>query len=250
MSNEKKPVVNSQLTPELQDRRTPSALEDVNDQIAKKSDQPNSEETVDPTPAPTPAETSLPNPEPDPVPTPEPVKTPEPTPDPKPGSQTPPEQLLSSLQDEREKRRELEKELESLKSSAPPEDDAIFSDEGQALQKQIKEQNAKIANLEKDKAIASILATYPVMKDHLVAFDEYCALHKGMDIIIAAKAFVTEKGLLEAPRVGLEDPTGGEPSTATSTKMTAAEAKHLRETDFKEYQKKLQNGEIPDKFDS
>jgi hypothetical protein len=67
--------------------------------------------------------------------------------------------------------------------------------------------------------------------------------NKGMNLRTAAKAFLVENGLLEAPRKGLEKTTGG-PRVPVSSGMTAEDVRILRETNFKKYQEMLEKGQI------
>ena len=52
-----------------------------------------------------------------------------------------------------------------------------------------------------------------------------------------------EKGLLEVPRKGLENPTGGQRGPS-EPQMTTDDVKHLRETNYKLYKEKLMKGLI------
>lgn len=160
-----------------------------------------------------------------------------------PGSATDHGLLLKSLQDEREKRRALEEELESLKGS--PTDSDILTEEGKALQKQIQESKSQIDTLTKDLAKKDVLITHPILKEKWEEFESFLAdpENKGMNIKTAAKSFLVENGLLDAPRIGLEKPTGGD-RVPTPTKMSAEEIKVLRETNFRLYQKLLEEGKI------
>lgn len=158
------------------------------------------------------------------------------------GDKTPPNKLLESLQEEREKRRELEERISVLESSNNLE---AFSDEGKALERQIKEQDSKIETLLQDNAKKDVLLRYPDLKDKWQEVEEYrqAPENKGMNLNTAVKAYMVENGLLEPQRKGLEKTTGGE-RTAPSQKMTAEDVKNLRETDFKKYQDLLEKGLI------
>jgi len=165
-------------------------------------------------------------------------------PTPAPGSKTPPELLLKSLQEEREKRKELEDRIELLEESSNSSDD-FSSDEGRALQRQIKEQDDKIAILSQDLAKKDVLVAHPVLKEKWEEFETFRAdpENKGMNLRTAVKAFLVENDLFDPVRKGLEQPTGGA-RTPVSTKMTGEEIKTLRETNYKLYEKKLKAGEI------
>lgn len=103
-----------------------------------------------------------------------------------------------------------------------------------------------VAELRKKLDRSEVIESYPVLKEHWSALEEFRTLdeNKGMNLRTAAKAFLVEKGLLEAPRPGLERPTGG-PRTPVSTKMIPEEVKQLRENDPRKYREML----LSDKLD-
>ncbi len=162
---------------------------------------------------------------------------------PAPGSQTDPALLLKSLQEEREKRKLLEDRIELLEQNPGSSD--IFSEEGKALQQQIQESNSKIEALTNENAKKDIFIEHPILKEKTAEFETFLAdpENKGMSMKTAAKAFLVENGLLDAPRRGLEKPTGGD-RIPPSTKMSVEDVKTLRETNFKKYQEMLAKGEI------
>lgn len=169
------------------------------------------------------------------------------------GDKTEPNLLLKSLQEEREKRRELEKELEEqikLRESSNSSDDDVWSDEGKALDQKFNERTkaleAELAEIKKENAKKDLLVSNPVIKEHLAEFEEYLLDpdNKGMNLKTAAKAFMVDKGLLETKRTGLEKPTGSDRQPSTIGKMTAADARRLRETNFKKYQEMVINDQI------
>ena len=98
-----------------------------------------------------------------------------------PGSKTPPELLLQSLHEEREKRKELEDRITLLESSNNLE---AFSDEGKALERQIKEQDSKIESLLHDNAKKDVLIRHPELSDKWQEVEEFRNLpeNKGMNL--------------------------------------------------------------------
>lgn len=98
------------------------------------------------------------------------------------------------------------------------------------------------ANLTKNE----ILEKFPQIKEAWADFEAYQQLpeNKGMALGTAAKAFLTEKGLLDSRRTGLERPTGGDPAPVRTGKLSAEEAKTLRNTNYEEYRKALKRGDI------
>jgi len=169
-----------------------------------------------------------------------------------PGSKTPPDLLLKSLQEERDKVKKLEDELNNLKSTSFSNNPSDLSDEARILNDRINALNSNIQSLvgqvetlTSESSRKDVLLTYPVLKDKWAEFENYRSLpeNKGMNIKTAAKAFLTDNGILEQPRKGLEPNTGG-PRVTPSTGMTSDQVADLRKNNFKEYQKKLAAGEI------
>lgn len=168
------------------------------------------------------------------------------------GDKTDPNLLLKSLQEERERRRLaeekfelLEKENEELKSSTFSEDVEVFSDEGKALKGQITSLKSELSDVKNELTKKDVLITYPVLKDKWEELEEFHSNpeNKGMNLRTAAKAFLIENGFLEAPRKGLEKPTGGD-RTPPITGMTADEVKTLRESNYKKYQQLIMEDKI------
>lgn len=109
----------------------------------------------------------------------------------------------------------------------------------------VKELENEVSQIKTDLTKSKVLETYPMLKDKWEDLESFRQLpeNKGMNLYTAAKAFLIEKGLLDAPRKGLEDPSGG-PRTPVKTSMSAEEVKALRESNYKEYIRMLNNGEI------
>ena len=176
----------------------------------------------------------------------------------KPGDKTPPHELLASLQAERERRRiseikrkELEEQLLILKNSSTSTEGEAFSDEGKLLEQKINSRTqaleAELAKIKDESATRELLSQNPVLKEHLTEFNEYRDNpdNGGMSIQTAAKVFMVEKGLMDTKkRVGLEKPTGSTREPSTVGKMTAADARRLRETNFKKYQEMVLKDQI------
>jgi len=164
-----------------------------------------------------------------------------------PGSKTDPDLLLKSLQDEREKRRKeqeerirLEEELKSYKTS---NETVAFSDEGKLLEQKMNSMLSEFSEMKTELSKKDLIINYPILKEKWSEFEEFRTDNKGMNIKTAAKAFLTENGLLEPKRVGLEKSNGGA-RTPTPTNMTSDEIKNLRTTNFKKYQELLKKGQI------
>lgn len=160
-----------------------------------------------------------------------------------PGDKTDSALLLESLQEERRKRRELEEQLLKVTSPAPSEEE-IYSDEGKVLKGQISTLEAKLAQLEDEKELSKVYSVFPDVKDMASEFEEFRKDYPRHKLENVAKLFRVEKGLAEPVRKGLEKPTGGPKAAPSNGTLTADEAATLRSTNFKEYQRRLMNGEI------
>lgn len=169
---------------------------------------------------------------------------------PAPGSKTDSELLLKSLQEERDKRRDaeekarlLEEENNKLNSSINPNAD-IYSDEGKILQDKILSLETKLVAIEEEKEMEKIYSKYPILRENANEFIEYRkAEHPRAKIESVAKLFLSEKGLFETERLGLERATGGSRSPQ-SIGMTAEDVENLRKTNYKEYKLRLMKGEF------
>jgi hypothetical protein len=165
-----------------------------------------------------------------------------------PGEKTDSALLLKSLQEEREKRRIAEErsrqlEEEKLNASTPSENE-VFSDEGKIIvQKYVEPLKETIISLEDKIALKDLQIQYPVLKDLLSEFNEYRKEYPRHKLDNVAKLFLTEKGLIEPTRKGLERQTGGT-RTPSMSGQTAEDVKKLRETNYKKYQEMVRNGQI------
>ena len=157
------------------------------------------------------------------------------------GSQTPPENLYAALAEERRLRKEAEDKLINLNTTTPS--DEVYSDEGKLLSDKISSLELKLEKLEEDKVIVQVQSKFPMLKEHSAEFDEFRREYPRHKMENVAKLFLTEKGLLEVPRKGLENPTGGQRGPS-EPQMTTDDVKHLRETNYKLYKEKLLKGLI------
>lgn len=167
------------------------------------------------------------------------VVAPPEVPEKKPGDKTDPALLLKSLQEEREKRRIAE---EALAKAQQPE---VLSEEGQILKKEITTLEQKLAERDRIDAMNALHSAHPVLKDKAAEFQEFLTANEGMKLETAAKAFMVENDLIEAPatRKGLEKPSGGNRAPQT-VGLTPAEVDDLRNNNYRKYVAMLKNGEI------
>lgn len=145
-------------------------------------------------------------------------------------------QNFERLQKEKEKTAELEAEIARLKGESVP---SSFDDD------KVKELESDVAAIKARQAKADVLEAHPQLKDLWSDFESFRDNpdNKGMNLKTAAKAFLAEKGLIDAPRPGLERPTGGD-RTPLSSGMSSEDAKKLRETDYKKYSEMVRKGQI------
>lgn len=123
------------------------------------------------------------------------------------------------------------------------ENDA-WSDEGKLIVGKLSPLEDKINSLEERLALKDIQATYPMLREVSSEFDEFRKEYPRHKMENVAKLFLSEKGLLDSPRKGLEKPTGGPKNQKTPGTMTNEEVKHLRETNFRKYADMLKKGLI------
>mgnify|MGYP001577892997 CR=1 FL=1 len=162
----------------------------------------------------------------------------------KPGEKTDPALLLESLQKERDKRKALEAELEAERLKNQPTGE-VFSDEGKVLDSKIARLEAEINATKEEKLLSGVQTTYPVLKDKSEEFQQFLSDNKGMKLETAAKAFLIENDLLEAPkpRKGLETASGGG-RTPVTTGMTPEEIDNLRVNNYNEYARRIRAGTL------
>jgi hypothetical protein len=97
--------------------------------------------------------------------------------------------------------------------------------------------------LEDEKALDKVYAQFPALKEVAAEFEAYKADYPRHKLENVAKLFLQEKGLLDTPRIGLEQPTGGTRVAPTSG-MTADDVKNLRENNWAKYQDMVSKGLI------
>ncbi len=151
-------------------------------------------------------------------------------------------QNFERLKKEQERREELEAELALLRDTVPSDIDT----------ERVRKLEAAIADIQAKETKREVLETYPQLKDLGSEFDSFRDNpdNKGMNLKTAAKAFLTEKGLIEsAPRRGLERPTGGDRQPVVSG-MSVEEAETLRKTDFRRYREMLKKGQLKVNYNS
>lgn len=144
---------------------------------------------------------------------------------------------VSSQNFERAKKAELE--LKEFKELQDNQTLSVYDDEPvKKLEEKVSELNQKVAK-------AELIEKYPVLKDIWNDFETFQNEedNRGMNLRTSAKAFLTEKGLLDPVRKGLEKPTGGSKEPFSSG-MKVEEVKKLRETNFKKYSDMLKKGQI------
>ena len=159
-----------------------------------------------------------------------------------PGSKTPEANLLAALHEERRLRKEAEDKLASVNTTIPS--DEVYSDEGRVLLAKIADLEARDKAREERMELDRLLTQFPVLKEKEAEFLEYrSSEHPRAKMSSVAKLYLSENGLLEPVRKGLESPTGGTRSPMTS-ELNQEEVKNLRETNYKKYKDLLSKGLI------
>lgn len=158
------------------------------------------------------------------------------------------EQKVKELEAQKEHwRTKYERDITNvpINNPEPPTDQEAFSDEGKLLEQKIKALESSLSEVKQDSAKKDVLITHPILKEKWDDFESFREQpdNKGMNLKTAAKAYMIENGMMDTPRKGLEQTTGGT-RTAPQTGMTADDVKTLRETNFKKYQDMLTKGLI------
>jgi len=165
-----------------------------------------------------------------------------------PGEKTNSAQLLNSLQTEREKRRLAEEKIKLLEEENTNSTSVLseVSEEEKALESELSSIKSEVSALKEENTKKDLQLQYPVLKEKMAEFEEFrkSADNAGMSMQTAAKAYLAENGLLNAPRKGLEKSTGGEKPAAPLGKMTAQDVKTLREGNYDKYRQMLKEGKI------
>lgn len=159
------------------------------------------------------------------------------------GSQTPDRNLFAALEEERRMRREAETKLKQLENSAPQVQDEEFSDEGRLLKRKLDELDATVRSLRETNELEKLLNQFPDLKDAKEEFAEFRKEYPSLSGEKVARVFLAEKGMTQAMRKGLEQPTGGV-KTAPSVGMSEDDVKRLRESNPRRYIHLLKTGKL------
>lgn len=167
------------------------------------------------------------------------------------GAKTPEPNLYAALEEERRLRKEADaraKEAEAQLAQKPEivvQAEDIYSDEGKVLKNQIGQLSSKLDDIQKERDLERLYATYGVLKDKSSEFNEFAKDYPRHKLDTVAKLFLAENGLLEeaTPRKGLERPTAGHKDTKP-TGMATDDVANLRKTNYTKYLELLRNGQI------
>lgn len=158
------------------------------------------------------------------------------------GSQTPSENLYAALAEERRLRKEAEEKLKIFNTTTPTEE--VYSDEGRLLNQRIEEQGKVIVQLQEERELERLFNKFPLLGEKADEFKAYRETeHPRAKLESVAKLFLSDNGLLEPTRRGLESPTGG-PRTPMTSEMTKEDVEDLRKNNYKKYKDMLIKGLI------
>lgn len=150
-----------------------------------------------------------------------------------------------------ERAKKAEKEAEELRvqlQAKPPEDKGgEFSEEAKVLLGKISALEALASTNAQKETLKTLETSHPALKDKSTEFETFRndPVNAGMSMSTAAKAFLVENNLYEAPkpRPGVEKPAGGG-RVPTPGKMTAEDVADLRNTNFRKYSQLVREGKI------
>lgn len=125
----------------------------------------------------------------------------------------------------------------------PPDD--VFSDEGKLLvDKYVKPLQDTISSLQDALSLKDLQTQFPLLKEAGPEFEEFRKDYPGAKLESVAKLFLSEKGLSQPPKPGLERPTGGD-RIPPKMGMTLEELDAIRVSDPRAYQTYITNNPIP-----
>lgn len=128
---------------------------------------------------------------------------------------------------------------------APVPQDDVFSDEGKLLvEKYVAPLQQEINLLQEQIALRDLQTQYPILRETAPEFAEFRRSYPGVKLEAAVKLFMSEKGLSQPPKPGLERPTSGD-RTPPKTGMTLAELDDMRVNDARAYEAYIKNNPIP-----
>ena len=152
-------------------------------------------------------------------------------------------QLFERTKKAEEAVKEARAELEDYKVNYDSGSEESSNDD--ELRQKVVDLETQVAEGKAETALQNIYSQHKALKEKDEEFREYVKEHKNYSIDDAAKLFMVDHDLISTPkRKGLEKPTGGSQATKTPGTMTSAEAKDLRENNFRQYQKMLNEGTL------
>ena len=140
-------------------------------------------------------------------------------------------------------RTKYERDVAAPPLTPVPSEEEIFSDEGKVLKNQVDSLQQRINQMEEEKALASLHAQYPVLKDKAEEFNTFKADYPRHKIENVAKLFLVEQGLMSTERKGLE-PAGGGTRQVPQAKLSIEDVARLRNESPRKYQQMVLDGRI------
>lgn len=153
---------------------------------------------------------------------------------------------VSSQNYERAKKAEKEKkELQERIAQYEAQLETDVDPDNVIIQK-VNELAQKLNQIETEKQLDSVQAKYPSLKEKEEDFIVFLQQYPGVALESVAKLFLSENGMLETTpkRKGLVEARGGQRVAPSTGKLSAADVKRLRETNYPEYMKLIKSGKL------
>ena len=161
------------------------------------------------------------------------------------GEKTPERNLFAALEEERRMRRELEDRLRAseLKNSAINVEAYDLSDEGKLIKGHVDSVVDDVRVIKEQLELERLYSRFPDLRDVAQDFEQFRADYRSIPLERVAKLFLSEKGLVQTERKGLEQASGGS-KTPPKVGMSEDDVRRLRENSPRRYNHLLQTGQL------
>lgn len=152
-------------------------------------------------------------------------------------------QLYARATKAEDEARELKAKLRDLESQQVPSETVTYYDDD--TKREVDALKQRLDEIQDKADLDKLYGTYPAIQDKAQEFDEFRKEFPRHKLENVAKLFLSEQGLLDTPaRPGLEDPSGGARVAPSTGKLSAEDARKLREENYEGYRKLLKEGRI------